>query len=270
MALIRAIKKILSLFRQASTSTSCTGTSVNITPRGDELYGDNEDVLEGSKFSATLHISTPYSVLAHHGETFHGPPSKAPQYGTQAQGIWVPKVKSWKSLGFDLPEFPPSQQATDIGPQYAADYLPFLLAFRLIFENDSADDLKIKDLLALAAVNPDFSKIWRKHVLMRKNFPRCLFDSSTESEKEDESNETGYKLEKEGDIDGAIALYEWLLQQEVGTEFTYRRLAIIYRHRKQPKEEIRVLRAALKNVPQIKTKYYAWFTERMAKISKSK
>lgn len=141
----------------------------------DELYDANEDVLEGVEFIATLHVTTPYSVLVHHGEVFAGPPSKAPKYGTQSQGIWIPKTKSWKSLGIDLPELPPSQHATDIGPQNPESYLPFLLAFRRIFESDKTDELKIEELQALATKNPEYLEFWERHVRFREDFPRCLF-----------------------------------------------------------------------------------------------
>ena len=141
----------------------------------DEAYDANEDVLEGVEFIATLHVTTPYSVLVHHGETFAGPTSKAPQYGTQGQGIWIPKTKSWKSLGIDLPELPPSQHATDIGPQYPGAYLRFLLAFRQIFESDKTDELKIEELRALATRRPEYLEFWERHVSVREDFPRSLF-----------------------------------------------------------------------------------------------
>lgn len=141
----------------------------------DEAYDANEYVLEGVEFIATLQVTTPYSVLVHHGEAFAGPPSKAPQYGTQGQGIWIPKTKSWKSLGIDLPEFPPSQHATDIGPQHPEAYLPFLLAFRRILESDKTDELKIEELRALATQKPEYLEFWERHVSVREDFPRSLF-----------------------------------------------------------------------------------------------
>lgn len=141
----------------------------------DESYSANEDLLDGSEFIATLHLTTPYSVLIHHGEKFGGQPSKAPQYGTQDQGMWLPKTKSWKSLGIDLPELPPLQHATDAGPQNPDAYLPFLLAFRRIFESDKSDEIKIAELQTLAAQTPEYSKFWQYHTQVREDFPHSLF-----------------------------------------------------------------------------------------------
>jgi hypothetical protein len=54
----------------------------------DASYAENRNILDGVEFIATLHVTTPYAVLIHHGEVFGGAPSKAPQYGDQSQGIW--------------------------------------------------------------------------------------------------------------------------------------------------------------------------------------
>ena len=80
-----------------------------------------------------------------------------------------------------------------------------------------------------------------------------------------EGNMRGQELEKEGNIDAAILEYERLLEEGVDTPFTYRRLAIIYSKRKETDEELRVLRAAIKNVPVQNSTHYKWFAERLAK-----
>ena len=118
---------------------------------------------------------TPYAVLIHHGEVFGGPPSRAPQYGDQSQGIWIPTTKSRKSLGIDLPDLSPSLHATDIGPQDPAAYLPFLLDFRRIFESDRADEHKIEELQKLAEKIPAYSEFWKRHLTIHDDFPRNLF-----------------------------------------------------------------------------------------------
>jgi tetratricopeptide (TPR) repeat protein len=82
-----------------------------------------------------------------------------------------------------------------------------------------------------------------------------------------EGNMRGQALEKDGNIDGAILEYERLLQEGVDTPYTYRRLAIIYSKRKEPDEEMRVLRAAISNVPIENSAHYQWFAERLAKKS---
>ncbi|MFY0666315.1 MAG: tetratricopeptide repeat protein, partial [Natronospirillum sp.] len=82
-----------------------------------------------------------------------------------------------------------------------------------------------------------------------------------------EGNMRGQELEKEGNVDAAILEYERLLEDGVDTPFTYRRLAIIYSKRKETDEELRVLRAAIKNVPVGNSTHYQWFAERLAKKS---
>lgn len=82
-----------------------------------------------------------------------------------------------------------------------------------------------------------------------------------------EGNMRGQALEKDGNIDDAILEYERLLQEGVDTPYTYRRLAIIYSKRKEPEEEMRVLRAAIRNVPVENSAHYQWFAERLAKKS---
>jgi tetratricopeptide (TPR) repeat protein len=82
-----------------------------------------------------------------------------------------------------------------------------------------------------------------------------------------EGNMRGQSLEKEGKLDEAILAYERLLEKGVDTPFTYRRLAIIYSKHKQRDDELRVLRAAIKNVPVENSNHYQWFAERLAKKS---
>ena len=82
-----------------------------------------------------------------------------------------------------------------------------------------------------------------------------------------DGNMRGQSLEKEGKVDEAILEYERLLEEGVDTPFTYRRLAIIYSKRKEREEELRVLRAAIKNVHIENSAHYQWFAERLAKKS---
>lgn len=78
-------------------------------------------------------------------------------------------------------------------------------------------------------------------------------------------NMKGELLEKEGKVEEAIAVYEKLLGIGVDTPFTYRRLAILYKKQKKLDEELRVLKAALKNVPSSNNTHYAWFADRLSK-----
>ena len=78
----------------------------------------------------------------------------------------------------------------------------------------------------------------------------------------------GQDLETRGLIKEAIAAYEKLVAKTVDTPFTYRRLAILYRRLKSSDDEIRVLRAALSNIPKSNGKHHDWFEARLLKIEK--
>ena len=79
----------------------------------------------------------------------------------------------------------------------------------------------------------------------------------------------GRDLEKRGLIEQAIAVYEKLLTRMVDTPLTYRRLAILYRKLKSHDDEIRVLVAALSNIPESNRRHYDWFEARLFKIQRS-
>jgi len=61
-----------------------------------------------------------------------------------------------------------------------------------------------------------------------------------------ERNLKGKELEKQGDIEEAIQLYEQNVSDEADTPFPYNRLVIIYRRQKRLDDEIRVLEKAIK------------------------
>jgi len=78
----------------------------------------------------------------------------------------------------------------------------------------------------------------------------------------------GRDLEKRGLIQEAIAAYEKLVSKMVDTPLTYQRLAILYRKLKASDDEIRVLRAALRNIPKSNRKHHDWFRARLLRIEK--
>ena len=164
------LKRLFAPKEQTSSSTDPTHTTFSMDD--DELFNDNDDILEGVQFIATLHVSTPYAVLVHHDEVFSGPTSKAPTYGDQSQGIWIPKLKG------DFSAFPESEHATDIGPRLPKTYLPFLLDFREIFESKDTDEIKIEKLLLLASSREDYSSIWKKLETVYQDFPLYFFYKS--------------------------------------------------------------------------------------------
>lgn len=140
----------------------------------DQSYHSNSDALEGMQFSATLQIRTPLNVLKHHGEIFNGPPSQAPAYGSQADGIWTFQTKTFRELGIavDEPEF---THASDAGPIEPSRYLPFLLQFRSIVESPSAHEDKLTQLYSLPKQSAAFKEIWRKLSAYYDDFPVSFF-----------------------------------------------------------------------------------------------
>lgn len=141
----------------------------------DESYFSNQDVLDGLEFCATLQIRTPYAVLIHHGELFQGAPSQAPNYSSDADGIWVFKTKSWQSLGVDLDDFSTKFCASDIGPIAPEIYIPFLLEFRKIVEGDLTIPSQIKEIRALKSQSPEFATILRKLAKVYPGFPNSFY-----------------------------------------------------------------------------------------------
>ncbi len=137
----------------------------------DEHFYADQDLFEGVTFFATLHLTTPLCVLEHHGEVFNGPPSRAPRYGTQADGIWLPNIKSFQALGIDLPEPPEFTTASDIGPILPSSYIPFLLGFRNIVEGNAAFENKLSALCALACESESYAEIWSRAAISYQDFP---------------------------------------------------------------------------------------------------
>ena len=138
----------------------------------DEAYYQNSDVIKGLEFFATLQIRTPLSVLIHHGETFSGPPSKAPQYGTMADGIWVPVTKTWRELGIDIGEISEREGASDVGPVKASEYLPFLIEFRKIVEGNTKIEEQIELIHDLCNQNDKHRRYCK---LISYDFPYSFF-----------------------------------------------------------------------------------------------
>jgi len=82
-------------------------------------------------------------------------------------------------------------------------------------------------------------------------------------------NIEGKALEKAGLIEEAIEVYEKLVSSKVETPFTYKRLAIIYRKKKNLEKEVSAIEAGLRNVPKSNAAHYEWLLDRLKKISLS-
>lgn len=158
------------------TSKEAEQTDPKIIRLDDETYVANSDVIEGMEFSATLQIRTPLSVLERHGEIFLGPPSQTPTYGSQADGVWVFKTRSFRDMGLDVDELIPIH-ASDIGPVDPAQYLPFLIRFRSIVESDKSHEEKIHNLLLMPKKSAQFKSLWSKLSNSYSDFPYSFFYS---------------------------------------------------------------------------------------------
>lgn len=121
------------------------------------------DVMSGYVFIATLQLRTPLRVLEMDGLV-------VPVTATRTEpaelwhGIWVPKPKSWRSIGVDIPEFDLGTRASDIGPVPAdgGEYLQFLKRFRRLFEG-TPELIRPEALAALLIVQPAYQKFEAAH-----------------------------------------------------------------------------------------------------------
>jgi hypothetical protein len=99
---------------------------------------DHGNLVAGMEFFATMQLRTPLRVLRWHG-TLHTDRDTPPPQIVEAlwEGFWAIKTKTWKELGgVDIPEFEPSEVASDIGPVKPSEYFPYLLGIHEIAESD--------------------------------------------------------------------------------------------------------------------------------------
>lgn len=137
----------------------------------------NDDVLKGYRFCATLHLRTPAAVLQHHRELRPGPVETLPPYGTQGDGIWLPKTKSWADLADEAGNLDTARRlravesddamtvATDIGPQEhdGQEYCKFLLGFRHIIESTTPENDKDRLLQQAIEAEPTWHAFAERH-----------------------------------------------------------------------------------------------------------
>lgn len=162
---MRWLKKLFKITPKHESEPTSDTFSLN----GDSFRA-NQDIIEGVQFTATLQIRTPLSVLKHHGEIYEGPPSEAPKYCSQRDGIWV--------FVTDLEDEESSYEsnhASDIGPVNPAYYLPFLLEFRSVVESSLDHDEKIQKLYQLPERSKGFKTIWQKLTSRYDDFPHSYF-----------------------------------------------------------------------------------------------
>ncbi len=116
----------------------------------DRVYvnDSNHDLIDGWTFHATLQLRTPLRILEREGE-FCPLPGPPPSIATEMwHGIWLPKTKTWRDRGVDIPEFTGTGRSSDIGtvPVDGGAYLKFLLAVRRIVEGSGSIDERLENL----------------------------------------------------------------------------------------------------------------------------
>jgi hypothetical protein len=112
-------------------------------------FKDNEDLMDGLEFIATLQFRTPLRVLMLNGKKHIDSSIPPPNFDVEPwQGTWVPKLKSWRELGLDIDEPAESASASEIGLIHRGPYLPFLMAIRKQVESEGSISLRIEKLHA--------------------------------------------------------------------------------------------------------------------------
>lgn len=112
-----------------------------------KVWRDNQDIIIGLQFFATMQLRTPLRVLLRHGEIHTDINADPPKIIEEMwEGIWTTKTKTFRELGADIDEPPPGTCASDIGQVIPDDYLPFLVAVRKIVELDGSIETRIAKL----------------------------------------------------------------------------------------------------------------------------
>ena len=117
-------------------------------------------MLAGWEYSATLSLDTPLEALEHDGEVIRTSREELPDYGGPADGVWLPKTKSFEELGIDAPEVSDGVRASQLGyvPSDGGTFLEFLKDFRRIVEGPGTVPEKIEAVRQLEEENPNYRK----------------------------------------------------------------------------------------------------------------
>lgn len=79
-------------------------------------YAANKDVVKGWEFLATLDARTTITCASLNGREFPIDQGPIPPRHVRCRSFSVPVLKSWRELGFDMDELPPSVRASKDGP----------------------------------------------------------------------------------------------------------------------------------------------------------
>lgn len=159
----RLLGSLLSGSREATRETPsvCVSDLQRMSPivAASALGGD--DLIDGMQFVATMQLRTPLRVLRRHGEVHRGSAALPAIAQEQWEGIWVPRVKTWRELGIDTQAHAPLEVASEFGPVAVERYLPFLLAVRSIVEADGSVAER-RDRLQDELRNPQWATFCKK------------------------------------------------------------------------------------------------------------
>ena len=163
------LDKLIDFFRALSVSSAQPKPKIFTTIEESqnnkiETWKENQDLINGLEFCATMQIRTPLRVLLRHGEVHTDKNTEPPKIAMEMwEGIWVTKIKTWRELGFNVDEFSPSTTASDIGLVKASEYLPFLIAIRSAIETPYQDIAEVTNRIIEVAKNPQFSSFVAGH-----------------------------------------------------------------------------------------------------------
>lgn len=138
-------------------------------------WKDNQDIISGLEFIATLQLRTPLRVLLRHGEMHTDMNTEPPKIIKDMwEGIWTTKTKGYEEIvcgtdstsenievfrRMDAALADSRTVASEIGPIRPDDYLPFLIAIRKIVELNEPIENRIKKLREMPILDE-----WKSYV----------------------------------------------------------------------------------------------------------
>lgn len=144
-----------------------------------DAWRGNQDIVKELEFCASLQLRTPFRVLRRHGETHTDIDKEPALIALEAwEGIWTTKLKSLEEiLGVKVAAMPPGKHSSDIGPVWANEYLPFLMAIRKIVELEEPMKSRIDKLRSMLKTC-EWQNYVDKHggieAVVQKLFPRTI------------------------------------------------------------------------------------------------
>lgn len=114
-----------------------------------KAWEENQDIIIGLEFHATMQLRTPLRVLKRHGEIHTDINTEQPKITHEMwEGIWIAKTRTFREMGIDIDEFRNDGAIyTSYGVKIKkSKCLPFLIAIREVVELDESIDSRISKL----------------------------------------------------------------------------------------------------------------------------